>query len=111
LPTIWKAIERYLEAGMDAYLSKPVQLENLAEMLHKYAPAQTRKEVTPRSEKVSTKSGITWKVKSTKKLLLQVSAYFFLLIATRSKKTFRTFPSILEQTLPWAPHKWDRPSH
>jgi CheY-like chemotaxis protein len=31
--------ERRLDAGMDDYMSKPVHLEELAEMLRKYAPA------------------------------------------------------------------------
>ncbi|MDD1742550.1 MAG: response regulator [Methanotrichaceae archaeon] len=38
--------ERCLEAGMDDYLSKPVQLEDLAEMLHKYVPARRSKKRT-----------------------------------------------------------------
>ncbi|MDD1752024.1 MAG: response regulator, partial [Methanotrichaceae archaeon] len=37
--------ERCLEAGMDDYISKPVQLEDLGEMLRKYTPARPGKKV------------------------------------------------------------------
>jgi CheY-like chemotaxis protein len=42
--------ERCLGAGMDDYISKPVQLRDLEEMLHKYAPTHGKK-IPPKKRK------------------------------------------------------------
>jgi CheY-like chemotaxis protein len=40
--------ERCIEAGMDDYLSKPVQLDDLARMLRKYSPVESSNKVPPK---------------------------------------------------------------
>ena len=43
--------ERCMEAGMDDYLSKPVQLDDLARMLRKYSPVESSKKVPPKGRR------------------------------------------------------------
>jgi two-component system, sensor histidine kinase and response regulator len=43
--------ERCMEAGMDDYLSKPVQLDDLARMLRKYSPPESSKKLPPKGRK------------------------------------------------------------
>ena len=43
--------KRCLDAGMDDYISKPVQLDDLARMLRKYTPARLSKKVPSKGRK------------------------------------------------------------
>jgi DNA-binding response OmpR family regulator len=36
--------EKYIEAGMDNYISKPIELEKLQELISKYSPARIEKQ-------------------------------------------------------------------
>jgi len=62
---------------MDDYLSKPVQLEDLAEMLHKYVPARRSKKKDRQKDGKSTDKfllNIKWKANPAKSPIKYVQA-------------------------------------